>query len=429
MLPLPKLTVNMFKRFLSIVLTLTWVAAFGQEASYRATWYVDGAKQKYDNRAHVTLESLDPGTSVVYATNGVELILTRMRLNKTSGSISDDERRLTGNNSAILANAGSKITIEFCDVTSHTAQADGITATGEGTLIKVQDGTVTSNRAGSAAVNASYGGKVTVNDAVVKTYAQQSPSFHTIKGGCVEVSEIIGENAGQASPLFHSAGTIRATKCRMSSAKWAIGNVEDGMLFLDKNELKSGGKCGFLLYSTKDNDVQSMLDLVNNSISVAEGPVFLVTNNNNASITLQGNNISCKSNELLEVKSDDWGEKGSNGGHATLWVNKQSLQGDIFVDSISYLDVNLNKGAKLNGQINNKENRCAQVHVKVKAGSSWTSKGESYLTSIEFDQPLAKGLKQLKGRHVIYYDPADPANAALEGKEHKTGGGVLRPMK
>jgi len=162
---------------------------------------------------------------------------------------------------------------------------------------------------------------------------------------------------------------------------------------------------------------------------VAEGPVFLVTNNNNAQITLKGNSISSKSDDLMWVKADDWGDKGSNGGHATLWVNKQSLSGNILVDSISSLEVNLNKGAKLSGRINEQENRCARVHVKVGAGSTWISKGESHLTSIEFEQPLVKGLKQLKGKHTIYYDPADPANATLEGKEYKTGGGVLRPIK
>ena len=44
-------------------------------------------------------------------------------------------------------------------------------------------------------------------------------------------------------------------------------------------------------------------------------------------------------------------------------------------------------------------------------------------------QPLEKGLKQLKGKHTIYYDPSDPANAQLEGKEYKTGGGKLCPLK
>ena len=59
----------------------------------------------------------------------------------------------------------------------------------------------------------------------------------------------------------------------------------------------------------------------------------------------------------------------------------------------------------------------------------WTVKGESYLTSIEFTKSLKKGLKQLKGKHVIYYDPDDTRNASLGGREYKTGGGKLCPLR
>lgn len=420
----------MFNRILSIVfVSLLPIFAQGQSRNIQATWYVDGAKEKFENRSHTSLESMEQGMSVVYATNGVELLLTKLRMNKTSGAVLDEDRRETGRNSALLADGGSDVLLEYCEVISHSSQADGVTASGEGTKVTIKEGSITTNRAASAGVSAIHDARIIVQKTVVNTAGNQSPAFLALDNGTVDVTEASGLNAGQASPLFHSSGTMHGTKCRMSSAKWTIGNVENGILFLNKNELKAGGICGFLLYSTRTSDVQSLLDLTDNTITVGEGPVFLVSNNDNASIILKGNKISCKSNELLQVKADDWGKKGANGGHASLWINKQSVQGEIFVDSISYLDVNLNKGAKLNGQINKKENRCAQVHVKVKAGSSWTSKGESYLTSIVFDQPLAKGLKQLKGNHTIYYDPSDPANAPLEGKEYKTGGGKLCPLK
>jgi len=420
----------MYKRITAIVcVVLIPMMMFGQNAAIRATWFVDGAKTEFENRSHTALESMEQGTSVVYATNGVELILTKLRMNKTSGSVVNDDRKETGRNSALLADGGSNVIVEYCDVTSHSSQADGITANGEGTKVTLQEGTVTTNKSASAGIDAMHGAKVTVHKTEVNTSGNQSPAFYTLDGGDIVATEAFGLTAGQASPSFHSSGMILGTKCRMTSAKWTIGNVEDGQLVLNKSELNAGGICGFLLYSTGSNDVQSQLDLTGNTISVAEGPLFFVTNNNNAQITVKGNKISCKSDDLMHVKADDWGVKGSNGGHATLLVNKQSLSGNIFVDSISSLQVNLNKGAKLNGQINDKENRCAQVHVKVGAGSSWTSKGESYLTSIVFDQPLAKGLKQLKGKHTIYYDPADPANAPLEGKEYKTGGGKLCPLK
>lgn len=420
----------MYKRIPVILFAfLVPLILMGQDRKVQATWYVDGAKVKSENRSHTALESMNQGQSVIFATNGVELFLTRLRINKTSGASMDEDRRETGCNSAILADNGSQVYLDYCDVTSHSPQADGVTGSGNGTQVILQEGTVSTTRGASVAISSIHGAKVIVNKTEFSTYGNQSPAFFALDEGIMEITEASGENGGQASPVFHSSGVMHGTKCRVSSAKWTIGNVENGMLFLNKNELKSGGISGFLLYSTKSSDVQSMLNLVKNTISVAEGPLILVTNNDNASITMTGNRISCKSGELMSVRSDDWGVKGANGGHASLWVEKQNLSGEIFVDSISSLQVNLKKGAKLNGQINKTENRCAKVSVKLSAGSSWTSKGESYLTSIEFDQPLPKGLKQLKGNHTIYYDPSDPANAPLEGKEYKTGGGRLCPLK
>ena len=406
------------------------ISVWGQNRDIRAAWYVDGNIEKNENRSHTALEAFEQGSSVVYATNEVYLILTQLRMNKTSGVIMDDDRRQTGVNSALLADKVSRVRVEECAVTSHVSNADGITTVGEGTTAIVQKGTVTTNKSGSAGIVAINGSVITDFKTEVNTASNQSPAFLAIDGGKIDIAESFGRCAGQASPLFHSSGDIYATKCRLVSGKWTIGNVENGTLTLVNNDLKAGGISGFLVYSTKDSDVKANLILSKNTMSVAEGPLFLVTNVDDATITVAENNkISLKSDELMSVRSDDWGKKGSNGGHAVFNVEKQSLSGSIDVDSISSLQVNLLKKGKLNGQINAVENRCAQVRVKLAAGSSWTSKGDSYLTSIEFDQPLAKGLKQLKGKHTIYYDPADPANAALEGKEYKTGGGMLRPLK
>jgi hypothetical protein len=406
------------------------IALTAQNREIRASWLVDGNVEKYENRSHTALESMEQGSSVIYATNEADLILTKLRMNKTSGSVMDDDRRETGVNSALLADNGSHVRVEDCEVTSHSSNSDGITMCGQGTIATVQEGKVTTYKSGSAGIVANHNAVITVFKTEVVTASNQSPSFYTIDNGQIDITEAFGQSAGQASPLFHSSGIMTATKCRMTSAKWTIGNVENGILTLVKNDVKAGGISGFLVYGTKSKAAYGTLILAKNSISVAEGPLFLVTNIDDANITVAGNNkISLKGKELMSVRSDDWGVKGANGGHATLTVGKQSLKGNIEVDSISSLTVNLIKKGKLDGQINKVENRCAQVNVNLAAGSSWTSKGDSYISSITFEQPLAKGLKQLKGKHTIYYDPANPANAPLEGKEYKTAGGALRPLK
>ena len=422
----------MFKRsFLMIASAVLPAVMFAQVAGYRATYFVDGNIEKDQYRSHVSLESLESGSSAVYATNGVHLVLTRVRLNKTSGSISDADRRETGKNSVLLADGGSTVLVEFCEINSHTTQADGVSASGEGTKVTLQEGSVSTSRNGAAAVNATNKSNVIVQKTTVNTYSNQSPAFYTCKDGRMEVTEAKGENVGQAAPSFYvSSGAIKAEKCEMSSAKWTIGSLDEGLLELTGNKLKSGSVCGFLVYGAdgKQREWRSTGTLVlnKNEITVTDGPLVFITNAA-GTVSLSRNKISCKNDEIISVKADEWGPKNYNQGDATIDLEKQVLNGDIYVDSISSLVLTLKKSAKLNGRITGDATDRRDVKVFMKKGAKWNLKGECYISSISFEQPLEKGLKQLKGKHVIYYDP--DVDTELGGKEYKTGGGVLRPMK
>ena len=403
---------------------------FAQVSGYRATYFVDGNEEKDQYRSHVSLESFESGSSAVYATNGVHLVLTRMRLNKTSGSISDTDRRETGKNSVVLADGGSNVIMEFCEVNSHT-QGDGVSASGEGTKVSIQEGSVTTSRVGAAAVNATNKSTIIVYKTNINTYSNQSPAFYASKDGKVEITEVMGENSGQASPSFYaSGGAIKAEKCKMSSTKWTIGSVDGGMLELTGNELKSGSVSGFLVYGAdgKDRDSRSSGKLIlrKNKINVSDGPLIFVTNAD-AEISLSGNKITYRNDEIITVKADEWGTKNHNQGNAVINIENQTLSGDIYVDSISGLTLTLAKGGNLNGKVTGDATPRRDIKVFMKKGSKWSLKGDCYISSISFEQPLEKGLKQLKGKHVIYYDSA--VNADLGGKEYKTGGGVLRPIK
>jgi len=419
---------NLMRLGITLFALLTSAYALGQGADNRATYVVDGAVEKEQYRSHVPLESLGQGASVVYALNGVKLNLTKVRLNKTSGTVNDATHRETGLNAAILVEGGSKVAMEQCQVNSHTAMADGLTAKGQDTRVDVTEGEWQSSRNGSVLMNAVDGAVIKAVSPKVFTYSNQSPVFHTGVGGTLEVTDAVGESAGQASPLFYSSGDLVAQGCRMESSKWSIGNVDGGKLTLNKNVLTTKGFAGFLVYGNKYSEREGLLELNKNQISVSEGPLFYVTNTT-SEISVTNNKISLKGNDLMIVCADDWGQEGSNGGHITLSVQKQALSGMITVDSISSADIQLLKGGSIKGCMNPEENRCAKIHVFMGEGSTWSSRGDSYITSIVFNAPLKKGLKQLKGKHTIYYDPSDPANAYLEGKEYKTGGGWLRPLK
>ena len=131
----------MNKRTLTLLsLAICPVLAMGQIDGYRASYYVDGNKENYQYRSSIQLESTNNNASVVYATNGVELILIDMAINKTMGASADEERHLTGVNSAILADGGSNIHMEECDVKSNCECADGFSAVGEGTKANIYKG-------------------------------------------------------------------------------------------------------------------------------------------------------------------------------------------------------------------------------------------------------------------------------------------------
>ena len=415
------------KTFTFSITVLCPLFAAAQIDGYKATYYADGNVEKEQYRSNATIESVSSESSAMYATNGVKLNVAHLHINKTIGVTTNTSRRENGVNSAVLIDGGSTVRMDFCDANSHSAGSDCVTALGEGTKVTVYQGVYKTSRSGCAVFNAGGGASMSVNEAQMETYSGQSPSFYTTKGGNIDVIKCRGTNSGQAAPMFQSSGNITAKECYMTSSKWTMGSVDGGSLTLAKNHLASGGVSGFLVYGAKERSEGGSLNLIKNYLTVGEGPLFLVTNTS-AEIIMIKNKVNYKNDEVMSVRSDDWGEKGKNGGNAVLTLEDQSLKGAISVDSISSLNLVLNKGGKLNGQINKTENRCAEVRVVLNKGSQWKSKGNSYVTSVEFDGPVEKGLKRMKGKHTIYYDASDPKNASLEGKTYKKWRSKLCPL-
>lgn len=51
--------------------------------------------------------------------------------------------------------------------------------------------------------------------------------------------------------------------------------------------------------------------------------------------------------------TNEWGRSSQNGGDVTLNTSSQNLTGDIKIDNISALQINLNNSSTFNGTINN----------------------------------------------------------------------------
>ena len=112
-------------------------------------------------------------------------------------------------------------------------------------------------------------------------------------------------------------------------------------------------------------------------------PMFFITNTD-AIINLNNCKLSYGSNVLISSKgTSEWGKSGSNGGNVTLNAENQTLEGNIEIDNISTLAMNLSNSS-YTGTIN-AENTEKEITLKLDSNSSITLTGDSYITSLEDD--------------------------------------------
>ena len=83
---------------------------------------------------------------------------------------------------------------------------------------------------------------------------------------------------------------------------------------------------------------------------------------------------------FLRIKKDSWGNSGSNGGTVTLNLTNQKVNGNIVVDSISKLTMNLKSGSSFKGTINSSNE--GEVSLTLDKTSSITLTGNTYIKSL-----------------------------------------------
>ena len=87
-----------------------------------------------------------------------------------------------------------------------------------------------------------------------------------------------------------------------------------------------------------------------------------------------------ESNDLLIVSSGRWGKEGRNGGECELYAKNQELKGNISVDSMSSLLMDL-RSSTFSGAIQGEGN----VNVSMDSDSRWVLSGDSSVTSLDGD--------------------------------------------
>lgn len=113
------------------------------------------------------------------------------------------------------------------------------------------------------------------------------------------------------------------------------------------------------------------------------GDTLYVTNTT-AEINLENNTIinNDTNGNFLRIQKDSWGNTGSNGGTVTLNMTNQKASGNIAVDSISTLTINMTNNSYYEGMINN-ENTAKSITLKLDKTSKIKLTGDTYITSLD----------------------------------------------
>lgn len=106
--------------------------------------------------------------------------------------------------------------------------------------------------------------------------------------------------------------------------------------------------------------------------------------NTTATINLTNNKITNNDSKgkFLRVRKDSCGNSESNGGDVTLNMTNQEADGDIVIDSISTLTMNLKEKSLFTGKINS-ENSAKSIKLVLDKKSKIKLTGDSYISSLE----------------------------------------------
>ena len=353
-----------------------------------------------------TYTSTTGGTHALELTSG-SATYSDITVTKTGDqSVHSDDYDWQGTNAAVHASGGGTLTITGSSTISSNAtygnavfsyggNLSGNNA-GDGTTINISDATITTTSNNSGGIMATGGGIITASDLTITTSGGSSAAIRSDKGGgTITVSGGTYTTSGTGSPAIYSTAEIIGSDVTLKSNTAQVVVIEGGNSVtltdstLNANHNKLNGQDttyqAILIYQSMSGDASNgtaAFKMTNGSIINTKGDIFHVTNTT-CTITLAGVTITNNdsSGYFLRASSDSWGRSGSNGGKVTLNASGQTITGNILVDSVSTLTMNLSGSSAFKGAINT-SGQTGTVSVTVNSGSTWTLTANSYVSSL-----------------------------------------------
>lgn len=344
-------------------------------------------------KSGVKYSSSSGGENALLASGGTST-LSNITVTK-SGNSSDENADFYGTNAAILAYNGATLNISGSKISTNGSHANAVFAYSDG-KINISNSTLKTTANNSGAVMVTGGGTLTATNVTAETDGDSSAPIRSDRGGgTLTVNGGTYTSNGKGSPAIYSTADITVNNAKLYSTA-SEGVVVEGAnsvtlnsTTVTDNNTKLNGNSetykNIFLYQSMSGDADegnASFSATDSTLITKKGDSFFVTNTT-AVINLKNTVITNQDSTgaFLRIQAGKWGNSGSNGGNVTLNATEQTIDGDIIVDSISTLAINL-ASSDYKGAING-ENSAKNISLKLDSSSTLTLTGDTYVTSLE----------------------------------------------
>lgn len=349
--------------------------------------------------------SSDADENVISVSGDITATLSGITITKTGDSDGGDNTSFYGTNSAIIAKGGANLTIKNANITTDATGANGVFSYGglattnnsssDGTTVNISDSTITTSKDNSGGIMTTGGGVMNAENLTITTAGTSSAAIRSDRGGgTVTVNKGTYKTTGKGSPAIYSTADITVKNATLIATASEGAIIEgknsitlENVTLTDTNSSLNGQSTTYkniFLYQSMSGDAatgKAVFTAKNSTITTNKGDTLYVTNTT-AEINLENNTIvnNDDTGNFLRIQKDSWGNSGSNGGTVTLNMTNQKATGNIVVDSISKLTMNLANGSSFSGAINS--DNTGEVELTLDSSSSITLTGDTYVKSL-----------------------------------------------
>lgn len=342
-----------------------------------------------------TIENSEDGAHAIVADNE-ELSYSNILVNKT-GESSGDEADFYGENAAIFATNAATLNLDNIVVKTDGTHANGVFSYGDNTVVNISNSVIETSGNCSGGIMTTGNGTMNASNLTIHTTGNSSAAIRSDRGGgTVVVNGGSYTTDGKGSPVIYSTADITVNNSLMTSTS-SQGVVVEGKNSvtlndvtlvaenISKNSDKSNYYQAVMIYQSMSGDAdegEAYFTMSGGSLTNLNGDIFFV-NNTVAKISLSDALITNEDEEgiLLRAQAAGWGNQGSNGGKVYLYLDEETVEGDIYVDEVSGLNMYIDNNSTYTGSIQNEND----VYVSITNGSKWILTADSYVSSLTCD--------------------------------------------